>query len=167
MRWWLLNHTNPYANGEFSLLVSFCLFISFRNIASYFIYNDWVALLQYQLAAKHSRNSCISRQLEYHKRRVIYQGQSQASSNAMPNSFLASQHYNGDLVSPLSVMPFNSDGSLCFMESLSTLQPQGLFLFSSVKASIWWSFLKKTFRFYLFMCRNVAKYLTKAWGLSW
>nr|AXF54218.1 AP2-1 [Cucurbita pepo] len=42
----------------------------------------------------------------------------------MPNSFLASQHYNGDLVSPLSVMPLNSDGSLCFMESLSTLQHQ-------------------------------------------
>ncbi|KAG7024320.1 AP2-like ethylene-responsive transcription factor ANT, partial [Cucurbita argyrosperma subsp. argyrosperma] len=57
----------------------------------------------------------------------VYHHQSQptpaiAISNTMSNSFSASQHYNGDFLSPLSVMPLKSDGSLCIMDSISRSQ---------------------------------------------
>ncbi|XP_023536505.1 AP2-like ethylene-responsive transcription factor ANT [Cucurbita pepo subsp. pepo] len=57
----------------------------------------------------------------------LYHHQSQptpaiAISNTMSDSFSASQHYNGDFLSPLSVMPLKSDGSLCIMDSISRSQ---------------------------------------------
>ncbi|XP_038897363.1 AP2-like ethylene-responsive transcription factor ANT isoform X2 [Benincasa hispida] len=91
---------------------------------------------------KNTRNFYISRQLELVREMDMetssepqqhshYQHQSQAISavavsNTMSNSFLASHHYNGDFLSPLSVMPLKSDGSLCIMESISTSQSEDI-----------------------------------------
>lgn len=64
-----------------------------------------------------------------------HQHQPSSASNTVPTPFyFSSSHFNncyenGNLHSPLTVMPLKSDGSLCIMEALGRSQPQGFLFF--------------------------------------